>query len=46
MQHYRHPIHKITTPEDVGQLALFLASANAAQITGAGIRIDGGAVLV
>lgn len=46
MQQPRHPLHKLTTPEDVGQLALFLASAHAAQITGAGIRIDGGAVLV
>ncbi|MDD4539553.1 MAG: SDR family oxidoreductase, partial [Lentisphaeria bacterium] len=46
MQQPRHPVHKITTPEDVGQLVLFLASAQAAQITGAGIRIDGGALLV
>ena len=36
----------MTSPEDVGRLVLFLASANAAQINGAGIRIDGGAVLV
>ncbi|NMA46246.1 MAG: SDR family oxidoreductase [Lentisphaerae bacterium] len=46
MRPSRRSDRPMTSPEDVGRLVLFLASANAAQINGAGIRIDGGAVLV
>jgi len=36
------PTGRVTTPEEVAALALFLASDAAAQITGAAIPIDGG----
>lgn len=45
MQRPRHHLKHLTTPDHVGHLALYLASPTAATITGAGIRIDGGAVL-
>jgi NAD(P)-dependent dehydrogenase (short-subunit alcohol dehydrogenase family) len=36
------PIGRFTTPEEVGDLVAFLASARAGTITGTTIRIDGG----
>jgi NAD(P)-dependent dehydrogenase (short-subunit alcohol dehydrogenase family) len=39
----RHPIERIGRPEEVAELALFLASARSAWITGAVHPIDGGA---
>ena len=39
----RHPLGRIGTPEEVAELALFLASRRAAWITGAVYPIDGGA---
>jgi NAD(P)-dependent dehydrogenase (short-subunit alcohol dehydrogenase family) len=38
----RIPVGRFTTPEEVGDLVTFLASARAATITGTTIRIDGG----
>lgn len=40
-----HPLGRIALPEDAGHLALFLASPEAHNINGAGIRLDGGAML-
>lgn len=37
-----HAGHRICTPEDIGKLALFLASDEAEMITGAEMLIDGG----
>lgn len=39
----RHPLERIGTPEEVAELALFLASDRAAWITGSIYAIDGGA---
>ncbi|MGH9633079.1 MAG: SDR family NAD(P)-dependent oxidoreductase, partial [Bryobacteraceae bacterium] len=39
----RHPLGRLGTPEDVAKLALFLASDDAAWITGGTYVIDGGA---
>lgn len=39
----RHPLARIGTPEEVAELALFLASRGAAWITGSAYPIDGGA---
>lgn len=39
----RHPLSRIGTPEEVAELALFLASKRAAWITGSLYPIDGGA---
>jgi 2-keto-3-deoxy-L-fuconate dehydrogenase len=39
----RHPLARIGTPEEVAELALFLASPRAAWITGSVYPIDGGA---
>jgi 3-oxoacyl-[acyl-carrier protein] reductase len=41
----QHPIKRLGTPEDVAQAALFLASDQAAWITGIIIDVAGGAVL-
>jgi 3-oxoacyl-[acyl-carrier protein] reductase len=41
-----HPIKRLGTPEDVARAALFLASDNAAWITGVVLDVAGGAVLV
>ena len=41
----RHPLGRLGTPEDVANLALFLASDEAAFITGGTHVIDGGALL-
>jgi NAD(P)-dependent dehydrogenase (short-subunit alcohol dehydrogenase family) len=40
-----HPLGRIGTSEEVGELALFLASKNAKFITGAVVPIDGGVTL-
>jgi NAD(P)-dependent dehydrogenase (short-subunit alcohol dehydrogenase family) len=37
-----HPIKRIGTPDDVGNLVAFLASDEASFITGTEITIDGG----
>ncbi len=42
----RHPLGRIGAPDDIGALALFLASDAAAWITGEVYRIDGGLSLV
>lgn len=39
----RHPLGRLGTPDDVANLVLFLASDESSWITGAVIRIDGGA---
>ena len=41
-----HPIRRLGTPEDVAQAALFLASDEAAWITGVILDVAGGSVLV
>lgn len=41
----RHPLGRLGTPDDVANLALFLASDEAAFVTGATYVIDGGALL-
>jgi len=41
----RHPLGRLATPDDVANLALFLASDEAAFITGGTYVIDGGALL-
>jgi 3-oxoacyl-[acyl-carrier protein] reductase len=41
-----HPIRRLGTPEDVAYAALFLASDNAAWITGIVLDVAGGAVMV
>jgi 3-hydroxybutyrate dehydrogenase len=38
----KQPSHQFATPEEVGELAVFLASLSAAQITGSHYSIDGG----
>ena len=40
-----HVLGRTTEPNDVGNLALFLASPESCMINGAGIRIDGGEML-
>ena len=35
-------LKKLVTPEDVANLALFLAADESSMITGQGIKIDGG----
>lgn len=42
----QHPIQRLGTPEDVARAALFLASDDAAWITGVVLDVAGGAVLV
>ena len=41
-----HPVHRLGMPEDVAQAALFLASDDAAWISGIVLDVAGGAVLV
>jgi len=41
-----HPLKRLGTPEDVARAALFLASDEAAWITGIVLDIAGGAVIV
>ena len=38
----RYPLGRIATPEDVAKAALFLASDDAAMITGSCVEVDGG----
>lgn len=38
----KQPMHRFTTPENIGALAVFLASDAAASITGSAYSIDGG----
>lgn len=40
----RRPIHRLGTPEDVGNVVLFLASNMASWISGAHIVVDGGGI--
>ena len=39
------PLKRLGTPEEVGELAAFLASEESSYITGQGIVIDGGSTL-
>ncbi len=39
------PLKRLATPEEIGELAAFLASSEASYITGQGIVIDGGSTL-
>jgi 3-oxoacyl-[acyl-carrier protein] reductase len=41
-----HPLRRLGTIEDVAQAALYLASDNAAWITGIVLDVAGGAVMV
>jgi 3-oxoacyl-[acyl-carrier protein] reductase len=41
-----HPLKRLGTPEDVARAALFLASDDAAWITGVIVDVAGGAVMV
>lgn len=41
-----NPLGCISQPEDVGGLVLYLASPEAGRMTGSGIRLDGGAMLI
>lgn len=41
-----NPLGRVCDPEDAGFLALYLASPEAGMMTGAGVRLDGGAMLV
>ena len=41
-----HPIRRLGTPEDVARAALYLASEDAAWITGIVLDVAGGAVMV
>ncbi|MCL2160095.1 MAG: SDR family oxidoreductase [Oscillospiraceae bacterium] len=40
------PLGRITTPKDVGELIVYLASEKSGIITGTGIRVDGGSALL
>jgi NAD(P)-dependent dehydrogenase (short-subunit alcohol dehydrogenase family) len=40
------PTHRLCTPAEIGKVATFLASDNAAYITGDVITIDGGTTLI
>ena len=42
-QQARIPLRRLGTPEEIAQVALFLASAQASYVTGAIIPMDGGA---
>jgi 3-oxoacyl-[acyl-carrier protein] reductase len=41
-----HPLRRLGTPEDVARAALYLASDDAAWITGIVLDVAGGAVMV
>jgi 2-keto-3-deoxy-L-fuconate dehydrogenase len=41
----RHPLGRLGTPEDVANLALFLASDESSWITGGTHLVDGGALI-
>jgi len=41
-----HPLGRIATPKDVGDLIVYLSSEESEIITGTGIRVDGGSVLL
>jgi len=43
---YKVPLQRWTTPEEIGRAVLYLASEDAASITGDTLVIDGGALLV
>jgi NAD(P)-dependent dehydrogenase (short-subunit alcohol dehydrogenase family) len=45
-QQARIPLRRLGTPEEVAQVALFLASAQASYVTGAIVPMDGGAASV
>jgi NAD(P)-dependent dehydrogenase (short-subunit alcohol dehydrogenase family) len=45
-QEARIPLRRLGTPEEVAQVALFLASAQASYVTGAIVPMDGGAASV
>ena len=45
-QQARIPLQRLGTPEEIAQVALFLASAQASYVTGAIIPMDGGAAAV
>ncbi len=38
----KQPSHEFATPEQIGALAVFLCSEQAAQIRGAALSVDGG----
>lgn len=38
----RHPFKGLGTPQDIARAAVFLASEDAAWITGIGLPVDGG----
>lgn len=38
----RVPVGRIGTPEDIGHVAVFLASSEAAYVSGVTVRVDGG----
>jgi NAD(P)-dependent dehydrogenase (short-subunit alcohol dehydrogenase family) len=40
------PLGRVATPDDVGELVVFLASERGSYITGASIRLDGGSMLL
>ncbi len=42
----RHPVRRLGTPEDVARAALFLASEEAAWITGIVLDVAGGAIML
>ena len=42
----RIPLRRLATPEEIGQVALFLASPRASYVTGAIVPMDGGTAAV
>lgn len=45
-QRTSHPLGRISTPKDVGELAVYLSGTESEIITGTGIRVDGGSSLL
>ena len=41
-----YPLGRVCEPDDVGNLVVFLASAAGSYLTGSGVRLDGGAMLL